>query len=59
MSDLLTVEEVAERLRVTARTVRTWCTDGELPYVRLPKGGIRVRVEDLELMLEPTLPFPE
>ena len=59
MSDLLTVEEVAERLRVTPRTVRTWCSDGDLPCVRLPKGGIRVRVEDLELMLEPTLPYPE
>ncbi len=39
---LLTVEDIAEILRVDARTVRRWIADGRLP--RAPLGGRSVRV---------------
>ena len=52
-SDLLTPAQVAERLQVSAKTVREWLRDGRLPIpsLKLPGGGIRVRVEDLESYL--------
>jgi excisionase family DNA binding protein len=39
---LLTTREVAERLRVTERTVRNWCTNGTLPAIQL--GGRRTHL---------------
>ena len=39
--ELLTVSEVAERLRVDQTTVRRWITNGLLEAVRLPHGGKR------------------
>lgn len=46
--DLLTVTEVAKRLRVSQHTVHRWARDGALPYVSLPAGMKRFRREDIE-----------
>lgn len=45
---LLTVAEVADRLRITDETVHRWARDGKLPYVPLPSGIKRFRREDIE-----------
>ena len=50
-SDLLTVDEVAEMLRVTARTVRTWTKAGTLRAVRIA-GRVRYRRTTLEALIE-------
>lgn len=47
----LTVAQVAERLGVSVRTVKRWLEDGRLRHVRLPGGGIRVAVAELEQVL--------
>jgi len=38
---LLTVHEVAKRLRVDDTTVRRWITNGTLPAITLPHKGKR------------------
>jgi excisionase family DNA binding protein len=50
--DLLTVEEVAELVRVHPETVRRWTRSGRLPSVRV---GLRrlVRRTDLDELLTP------
>jgi len=47
---LLTVTEVAERLRVARVTVYRLCERGALPHCRI-SNAIRVRPEDLEKYL--------
>lgn len=49
--DLLTVEDVAKRLNVTATSVRRYIADHSLPATRLggnPAGKLRIRRSDLE-----------
>jgi excisionase family DNA binding protein len=49
-SELLTVREVADRLRVSIDTVRRYIRRGDIPVVRLGAGvapPIRVRTEAL------------
>ena len=41
MDELLTVSEVAKRLRVDETTVRRWVTTGALEAIRLPHKGKR------------------
>jgi excisionase family DNA binding protein len=49
--NLMTPEEVAEKLNVTVNTVREWLRSGELTGVKL--GRIwRVRTEDLKAWVE-------
>lgn len=50
--ELLTVPEVADRLRVSDETIHRWCRDGHLDYVRLPSGLKRIRRSDLEACLD-------
>jgi excisionase family DNA binding protein len=51
VDNLLTPEEVAEKLNVTVNTVREWLRNGEITGVKL--GRIwRVRVEDLKAWVE-------
>jgi excisionase family DNA binding protein len=57
MSDLLTVTEAAERVRVSPETIRNWLKDGYLKGTRLPGGDYRVNSEDLERILkQPVVP---
>lgn len=48
---LYTTEEVAEQLKVTAKTVREWIGRGELEAIDLGQG-YRIRRSDLEAFLE-------
>ena len=58
MHDLLTVHEVATRLRVDATTVRRWITNGVFPAVTLPHAGkrqsYRIRQSDFDAVLAST-----
>ena len=46
----LTVDEVAQQLRVDPETVRRWIRKGELPVLSLPsaRAGYRIRRDELE-----------
>lgn len=50
-SDVLTVEEVAKELRVSAQTVRKIIEDGELKAFRV-RGQWRIKREDLDRYIE-------
>jgi len=56
MTELFTVHEVAERLRVDDTTVRRWIKSGALEAVRLPHTGeresYRVRQETIDKLLK-------
>jgi excisionase family DNA binding protein len=48
-SVLLTLADVARRLRVSRATVYVWAADGTLPVIRLgPRPLLRVQPEALE-----------
>jgi excisionase family DNA binding protein len=49
--ELLTVAEVAARLRLRPVTVYRLCERGELPHLRVSGNAIRVRLEHLEAYL--------
>ncbi len=55
--DLLTVQEVAERLRVDDTTVRRWIKNGVLEAITLPHRGerqaYRIRKSTLDNLLAP------
>ncbi len=62
--NLLTVTEVARRLRVDSTTVRRWITNGVLEAVILPHQGkrlsYRVRQQTLDqLFMSPTPPVTQ
>ena len=46
---LLSVTEAATRLNVSTKTIRRWIEAGELPAVRLPGPGRRLRIDPLDL----------
>lgn len=48
MERTLTVRELAAYLQVSPLTVYRWVERGELPHLRLVKGNIRFRLEDVE-----------
>lgn len=55
MNSLLTVKEVAERLKVSAAMIYVLCNRGRLPHVRVGIGNrstIRIEEADLEAYLE-------
>ena len=47
-----TVSEVAQRLRVSDRTVRNWVERGELKVFRIGKRGYRIAESDLLAFIE-------
>lgn len=49
--NLLTPEEVAERLKVSIFTIRRWIHQGELPAYRIGRGW-RIGTSDLNRWLE-------
>lgn len=57
MHDLLTVHEVAERLRVDDTTVRRWIKNGVLDAIELPHANkrcaYRIRRSTLDNLLAP------
>lgn len=52
---MLSVKEVAQRVKVSEAIVRAWITSGKLPHYRLGapgrRGKIAVKPEDLETFL--------
>jgi excisionase family DNA binding protein len=48
--EILTVEEIAEELRLTPQTIRNWIKSGALPAVQV-KHVYRVKREDIDNML--------
>ena len=51
---LLTVAQAASLLNVSEKTVRRWVSDGKVPYVKLPSGGVRIPQGALLASLEGT-----
>ncbi|MHB1414614.1 MAG: helix-turn-helix transcriptional regulator [Chloroflexota bacterium] len=49
---LLTLQEVAARLRVTVRTVQRLVQDGRLPVVRISRKMTRFRSSDVEQLVQ-------
>lgn len=49
---MYTVQEVAQQLRVSERTVRKWVEDGDLPAFHIGKRGYRIRESDLIAFIE-------
>ena len=50
MDQLMTVQEVADYLKVSRTTVWRWCSTGALPACKVGRGW-RVRREELERFL--------
>ncbi len=51
MVEILTANEVADRLKVHLMTVYRWVSSGRLQASRLPGGGLRIDVKELEKLL--------
>jgi excisionase family DNA binding protein len=49
---MLTVEEVAKRMRVNEKTVRSWIASGELLAFPIGKRGYRISETDLHNFVE-------
>jgi excisionase family DNA binding protein len=47
----LTLEDVASRLGISYNQVRALLADGEIPYFRVGKRGIRIKEADLQAYL--------
>ncbi len=53
LEQLLTVDEVAEKLKIHPETIRRWLREGRLDGYRISrKGGWRIRQESVTRMLE-------
>lgn len=50
--EMLTVEEVAELMKVNIRTVRAWVQSGELPRIWIGKREYRISRADLRAFAE-------
>lgn len=46
----------AQHIGVSDQTLRNWAKAGRIPFVRLPSGHFRFRVEDLDAMIAVTQP---
>lgn len=51
-TELLTAQEVAQRLAVHVESVRRWTRQGDLRAVRLPSGRYRYRAEDVTALVD-------
>ncbi len=47
----LSLEEAAEAMSVSVKTIRRWIAAGTLPAYRCGKRAIRIKLEDLEAAL--------
>ena len=50
-TELLTVDEVAARLRLNPQTVRRWIRRGTLPATKIGRKEWRIKADDLEQRL--------
>ena len=54
MLEILTANEVANRLKVYLMTVYRWISSGRLEASRLPGGGLRIDAKEVEKLLDQT-----
>jgi excisionase family DNA binding protein len=52
MEEVYTVQEVAQNLKVSERTVRNWIESGELPAFPIGKRGYRISKADLQVFID-------
>jgi excisionase family DNA binding protein len=52
MERTLTINQVAENLKVKPRTVRSWISKKKIPAIVLPGGDIRLRVSSVEAWMK-------
>lgn len=52
MSEVYTVQEVAQNYKVNERTVRNWIEKEGLKAIRIGKRGYRIEKEDLDKFIE-------
>ena len=52
MEEVYTVQEVAQNLKVSERTVRNWIESGEQPAFPIGKRGYRISKADLQAFIE-------
>ncbi len=52
MQEVYTVQEVAQNLKVSERTVRNWIESGELPAFPIGKRGYRISKADLQAFID-------
>lgn len=50
-TELLTPNQAADRLQVHLMTIYKWISSGRLEAKRLPGGGLRIEVTELEKLL--------
>ncbi len=50
MVELLTINEIAEKLKVSPWTIRSWCSQKYIPYFKL-RGLVRFRADVVEKWL--------
>lgn len=50
------MRQAAEHLNVSEATIRRWIAEGDLPAVRIGHRNLRIRAEDLDLVVQPILP---
>ena len=51
--DLLTIDEAAEHLKVSAVTISRWRRQGRLPTLKVGPRAVRIRRADLDLVAQP------
>jgi excisionase family DNA binding protein len=51
MDELLTLKEAAELLKVTERTVRLYCSEDRIPFVKISSRAYRIRKETIEAVI--------
>ena len=52
MEEVYTVQEIAQNLKVSERTVRNWIESGELPAFPIGKRGYRISKADLQAFID-------
>jgi excisionase family DNA binding protein len=56
MENLLTVQEVAEKLKISETTVYQWKAQGILPAVQLSRKALRFREKDINAFIDSKSP---
>ena len=57
MSRWLTVNETADYLKLSPRSIRRYLQDGVIPKYKLPTGTIRIERRDLDCLVLYGIPF--
>ena len=58
MKELLTIKEVAQKLKLSERTIRSYVERKVIPYIKLQGGSIRFPKDKLDEWLEDSYNAP-